>query len=108
MKMEEAQALPHVACRPLHLHRHPGPGAPLRRIVAEGRLGPIGRWVLLECQHWREIVHYDLLPLEARRSLFAPAVGFAVTALNPKRAILCGRQHRSAATEFRSSTLPWP
>jgi hypothetical protein len=65
--IEEAQQLADVQKRPSHLARYPGPGAPLRPIIAEGHLGPIGRWVLLECRHWREIIHYDLLPVEGKK-----------------------------------------
>jgi hypothetical protein len=83
MKMDEAQALPDVGRRPSHLQRHPGPGAPLRRITAEGRLGPIGRWVLLECGHWREIIHYDLLPLEGKKKPARARCGLCRDGIEP-------------------------
>ena len=43
MNMDEAQALADVRRRPSYLQRYPGAGAPLRRLVREGQLGPLGR-----------------------------------------------------------------
>lgn len=66
LTLAEAQALPSIRKRPSYLQRYPGPNAPLREIVHVGHLGSFGRWVLLECDHWREIRDYDLLPLMGR------------------------------------------
>lgn len=49
------------------LQRYSGPGAPLREIIGLGALGAVGRWVLLDCEHWREIHGYDLLPAIGRK-----------------------------------------
>ena len=49
------------------LQRYPGRSAPLQAIVGLGDTGALGRWVLLECRHWREIRDYDLLPALGRR-----------------------------------------
>jgi hypothetical protein len=39
----------------------------MREIVHVGHRGIIGRSVLLECDHWRELRDYDLIPLMGRR-----------------------------------------
>lgn len=83
MNMDEAQALADVRRRPSYLQRYPGPGAPLRRIVGEGRLGPLGRWVLLECRHWREITHYDLLPVEGKKKPVRARCGLCRDGIDP-------------------------
>jgi hypothetical protein len=83
MNVAEAQALPDVQRRPSHLQRHPGPGAPLRRIIRESELGPIGRWVYLECRHWREIIHYDLLPLEGKKKPIRSRCGLCREGITP-------------------------
>jgi hypothetical protein len=49
------------------LQRYPGPGAPLRTIMRLGPCGAFGRWVLLECKHWREIRDYEILPILGRK-----------------------------------------
>lgn len=67
MTLEEAQQQDVVHLRPSYLQRYPGPGAPLRAIVGLGGHGPVGRYVRLACRHWREITHYDLLPVMGRK-----------------------------------------
>lgn len=67
LSLSEAQELPDVRKQPSYLQRYPGPNAPMRAIVGVGRHGPVGRFVLLECDHWREITSYDFLPLMGRK-----------------------------------------
>ena len=64
--LEEAQQRAEVQRRPSYLQRYAGPGSPLVEIVGVGGLGPLGRFVLLRCGHWREIRDYDLLPIIGR------------------------------------------
>jgi hypothetical protein len=63
LTMDEAQKLRSVDLRPSMVQRYAGRGSPLRPIVALGQLGPLGRWALLSCGHWREIRDYDLIPI---------------------------------------------
>lgn len=67
LTLDEAQELDRVQLRPSHVQRHAGAGSPLRAIVAIGRPGPIGRWTLLACGHWREIRDFDIMPAMGRR-----------------------------------------
>lgn len=55
-----------VGLRP-NARTYSGGTAPLRTIEGVGDAGPVGRWVLLECGHWRQIRDYDIMPLLNRK-----------------------------------------
>jgi hypothetical protein len=44
-----------------------GTSAPLRGIVGLGDHGGVGRWVLLDCTHWKQIRDFDIMPAMGRR-----------------------------------------
>lgn len=67
ISLEEAQASETVSDRPSYLTRYCGPGAPKRRIVAEGGPGALGTWLLLECGHWRDLRDWETMPALGRR-----------------------------------------
>jgi hypothetical protein len=54
LTLAEAQELPDVDRRPSHVQRYSGKGSPLRAIVALGAYGSVGRFVLMECGHWKD------------------------------------------------------
>lgn len=67
LTLAEAQELETVRLRPSYVERYCGPGSPARRIVGVAGCGPVGRRVLLECGHMREIRDYDFMPLLKRK-----------------------------------------
>ena len=67
LTLDEAQALEVVQLRPSYVQRYAGPGAPLREIVGVAGYGSFGRWVLLECGHYREIRDYGMQALTGKK-----------------------------------------
>lgn len=65
------------------LQRYPGPGAPLRKIVGLGPARTVGRMVKLDCGHWREITHYDIMPAMGRKRPESSRCGFCRDGINP-------------------------
>lgn len=65
--MAEAQARQDVERRPSMLQRYAGTSSPLREIVGLGEGGTLGRWVLLECGHPKDVRDWHTLPLRGRK-----------------------------------------
>jgi hypothetical protein len=63
LSIAEAQELDTVQLRPSHVQRHAGPGSPLRRITHIA----MHDWVLLDCEHWRYIRDFNIMPTMGRK-----------------------------------------
>lgn len=100
LSLDAAQELAAVYLRPSHVQRHCGSGSPARKIVYHGKLGPIGRWLLLECGHWREVRDFQLrqclgLPLPKRSRCGCCRLGYRPTEIDRRTAERLTRENRT-------------